>query len=222
MQTRNLPTIDHLLDKINYKNLSFERITDSPTLWVSGCSLTAAIGVSQNESYAYLLSQKLNLPLINHAVGGASLFWAIDTLLRSKIKLNDIVVLGITNLHRYEYFEDTNVKSLPLTYPEKLQHVPLEYFDSSLHAAKCRNAIYHLLNFCNQIGAKLVLANLLEDTWMPLFYNDCPNFINFTKDMSCEGKIKFIDLGTDNSHPGPLQHKKYAEDIFNHLQTINL
>ena len=204
-----------ILDKINFKTLNIKRHTPAPTIWTSGCSVTYGAGVSEEQTYSSLLAEKLDMPLINLARSGQSIFWAVDTLMRADIRAGDIVILGVTNIARYEYVDDWELDSHPCNNPKFLKHVDLEYFDSSTHILKSSRHILHLINFCNKIGAKVIIVNLLDPTWIPIIFNGNPNFIDLI--YKVDNLIKFIDLGTDGDHPGPKQHQLYADKIFEHL-----
>ena len=205
-----------ILDKINFKTLNIKRHIPEPTIWTSGCSVTYGVGVSEKQTYSSLLSKKLDMPLINLAKSGQSIFWAVDTLMRADIKAGDIVILGLTNIARYEYVEDWELKSHPGSDPKFLKFIDLEYFDSSTHILKCSRYILHLINFCNKVGVRVVIANLSDPTWLPIIFNNHPNFINLIDEV--DYSIKYIDLGTDGDHPGPNQHQLYADKIFEHIK----
>ena len=40
----------------------------------------------------------------------------------------------------------------------------------------------------------------------------------FTELYKLKWLINFIDLGTDNMHPGPKQHQQYAETLYNFIK----
>ncbi len=208
-----------IINTINYKNLLIERNSDSPILWISGCSVTYGAGVKIQERFSNLLSNKLNMPLINLAESGRSIFWTVDSLMRADIKANDIVVLGLTNVARYEYTDGWQLLAKPAHYTDRLEHIEVDYFESRTHILKCSRHILHLINFCNKIKAKIIIANLLDCTWMPIIFNGHPNFIDLSS--FTPSSVEYIDLGYDNTHPGPLQHQEYAEKLFNFIQQLN-
>lgn len=204
-------------DVYNYKNIIHKRLDNHPTLWVSGCSFSAGLGVEEHECYASLLAKHLNFPLVNLSKNGRSLFDSVDQLLRADIQNNDIVILGVTNFGRYEYVEDYKLKSLPGNNPKNLKHIDLDYFDSQTNILKSCHEIFHLINFCNKANAKVIVANLLDQSISPIFFNNCENYIDF----SSIGLIKnYIDIGNDGLHPGPKQHQCYFDKIYQKLIDI--
>jgi len=206
-----------VFEYIKIKNLNEVERPSEPTLWISGCSVTFGVGVLKEQTYGNLIAKKLSMPLINYAFPGTSIFWAVDTLLRSDIKAGDLVILGVTSIARYEYTKDWELKSKPCANATLLKFVDLDYFVSSTHILKCSRHILHLINFCNKIGAKIVVANLLDSTWLPIIFDKHPNFINLVYKVDDNELVRYIDLGTDNDHPGPLQHQHYADRIFEYI-----
>lgn len=207
-----------ILDNINFKSLNIQRPNANPTLWIAGCSVTYGMGVKKEQTYGHLLAKQLDLQLVTLAQPGVSIFWAVDKLMRSDILPGDTVVLGITSLARYEYSLNWDLESKPCTDPKFLKFIDLGYFDSATHVLKCSRYILHLINFCNKIGAKIIVANLLDPTWTPIIFNGHPNFIDLIHGV--DEKITYIDLGDDNNHPGPLQHQVYADKIFEHINEM--
>jgi hypothetical protein len=208
----------NFLTKLSYKFLIKDRPTANPILWISGCSITYGVGVKPEETYGSNLAKKLNIPMINHAYGGQSIFWAVDKLLRSDIKKGDTVILGVTDLIRYEYCtDDWELYSRPITSPDYLEFIDLDYFDSPTHILKISRYILHLINFCDKIGANCIIANLLDTTWNTIIFNGCKNYIDLIDNIS-DGVAVFKDLGSDNQHPGILQHQEYADKIFDFIQ----
>jgi len=203
----------------DYKNFNFltsTRINDNPCLWVAGCSYTYGVGVDPHQTYGSVLAKKLNLNFVNLGRGGASINWAVDQLLRSNIQKNDIVVLGITSLARYEYTDQWQLKSTTCGHPEFLT-VPLEYYFGTTHIVLTIKHILEAINFCQRVGAHLYLANIAEISWIPLAFDSHPNYISLIESHS-DGKIQFIDLGTDGSHPGPLQHQQWADKLYHFIK----
>lgn len=213
-------SLDCMYQRLNYKSLSIERPNKNTTLWISGCSVSHGTGVSPHEVYGELLSKKLKTQMVNLSECGKSLFWAVDRLLRADIRDGDTVVLGITNLARYEWADNWKLSAMPAVLPDKLEHIDLDYFDSPTNLLKSCHYIVHLINFCNKIGAKVIIANLLDITVTPIFFKDYPGYVDFSDIGIVDSNVKFLDLGTDNKHPGPKQHKHYADKIYQRLGQI--
>jgi hypothetical protein len=211
------------LNKINVK--SDKRKSNKKTLWTAGCSMTVGVGVDQKERWGTLLSNMLGLPETSLSLGGSSIYWASDQILRSDIRKDDIIVWGLTNVPRVEISDNWKLSPYVVqSYADcKKKYWNLDYFDSETLTLKCILSILHVINFCQKIGAELYLVNLLDLTWIPTICNDYENFIDLTADLKIteDINISFIDLGTDNHHPGPKQHQQYAEKIFNFIKENN-
>ena len=123
----------------------------------------------KKQTYGYLLSQKLNLPISTLATPGSSISWAADQILRSDIQENDIVVWGLTSENRLTFWdEDTKSVShllpnipnnhklntdLPKSLLEKLLVHKTNFFTSV-------QRIFEVVNFCKKTKAKLLMFNI--------------------------------------------------------------
>lgn len=217
-----IPNFDKSVNRSNHKQV----------LWTIGCSITAGTGVQHDQRYGHLLSQQLNLPEINLAKNGASILFSADSILRTDIQSNDVVVWGITCPGRVEIVENLSLQPYTIEKyvqePKEKQYWNLNYFSSSTLVVKQIQQIFQVINFCKKISANLYIANLLDLSWIPLVFDKYHNFIDLTNNNKCINAHvpKFLDVGTDGAHPGPAQHQEYAEKIFNlikenyHGQTI--
>ena len=223
----NLSTISNidLLDMSNINTMRATRKCEDPVLWTVGCSVTYGDGVTANDRWGKLLSDKLNLSEVSLSISGSSINWSADQILRADIKAGDIVVWGLTTQSRFDYAENWKLKARPanvyVNIPKELQYWDLNYFNSSTQSLVCARSMLQVINFCKKIKATLYIANLLDTTWLPIIFRGTPNFIDLVDNFTEEGIIKFIDLGTDDRHPGPQQHQQYAEKIFNFIKENN-
>jgi hypothetical protein len=206
---------------LNY--LYSSRTTDTPVLWTAGCSVTNGVGVDHDQRWGTLLSGSLNLPEVSLSLGGSSIFWSADQLLRSDIRSGDTVVWGLTALSRTEVSEDWNFSPANIDTYYKLakekQYWTLDYFASETEVLTAARNILQVINFCQKIQARLYLANLLDKDWIGVLFKDFENFIDLTMDLPLVGShIQFIDLGTDGKHPGPRQHQHYSTQLHNFIK----
>ena len=88
---------------------------------------------------------------------------------------------------------------------------------------KASNYIHQVVNFLEKIGSVdycfiWVMRRILKEQsglFMELV-KDVPNFI-----LGVDSPDEFVDVGTDNQHPGPKQHQVYKNKILNVLKKDN-
>lgn len=186
-----------------------------PQLWCFGCSFTAGVGVDAEQSYPFILSKKINLPLNLLAKEGSSIFWASDQILRSDIRKNDIIVWGLTGKNRLPYVKDNKINIFTV-------HNPIENFtekalsqlliDEDFLSYIQLSNINQVVNFCEKVGANLLLVGLLTSPSDFLYLRKIKNYYHYHYKNN-----KYIDFGSDGGHPGPIQHQQFANKIENIL-----
>ena len=68
----------------------------------------------------------------------------------------------------------------------------------------------------------MILAGLTADLELAVHFKDLDNYIQFDCSYGVNEHDRFLDVGTDNLHPGPETHKWYAEKIFDTLNNKDL
>lgn len=208
-----------------------ERKTDDKQLWAVGCSITHGIGVESHERYGSLLADELQIPCSFLSKSGSSISWASDQILRSDIRPGDLVVWGLTSWPRITYVHDHQMLSgITVTsyslYPEYKKIISIDNLWSHQTFYHHFYAIEQVINYCKKIQAKLLLVGLLNDNFNLLGYlKSQPNFLQIHYNLEYNDsqlQEKYIDLGTDKSHPGPQQHIAYKNAISNFIKTKNL
>ena len=211
----------------NFNQLQRNRQIDTAVLWSVGCSVTAGVGLKlDQERWGALLRNKLDMHEINLALGGSSICWSADQILRADIRPGDIVVWGLTNGLRVKVSKNWEFNSVTIkgytSLNKEYQYWNLDYFGSQTETLNSIHNILHVNNFCEKIGAKLYLANMLDITWIGVVFQNFKNFIDLTYDLQIDkNHIQFIDVGSDNIHPGPLQHQQYSEKLYNFIKENN-
>jgi len=64
--------ISYAKNSLGYRSKDLSDVTDNNFFMVFGCSFTEGEGLAEDEMWANILSDKLNIPVINHAKGGGS------------------------------------------------------------------------------------------------------------------------------------------------------
>lgn len=214
---RNLPKLE---------TASVEKVVDSrktilPQLWAVGCSFTSSLGVSNNERWAELLGEKLKLKTSILAEPGTSIRWAAGQILRADIKGGDTVVWGLTGVARFPFYTSKETESVTcqnfkssvastvvsekVFLTEHLAYSALFDIQAVIHYAKS-------LNF-NLVITQFPLNTDVNESIILTYLSTVPNFIHCYTDIT----DKFVDYGFDNAHPGPMQHKQYADILYNFI-----
>lgn len=208
-----LPLVDH-------------RRTSGPQLWTAGCSITVGTGVESVQTWSHCLSQQLNIPYSVLAELGAGNAWQADQILRSDIRWRDTVVWGITGPYRHWIInhgemQHLNVQShvedpdLELAWPVRALASDTTLYES-IHCMKA------VANFCDKIGARLIIfnANFIDAYITSL--RQIPHFHYYQHPIriGTDRQIRqhWLDLGTDSAHPGPLQHQAFANFCYSLLK----
>jgi hypothetical protein len=194
------------------------RKTANQQLWISGCSISHGVGVTQETRYGQLIADSLGLPVSFLTAGGSSIPWAIDQIVRSDVCANDIVVLGLTEEFRFPYWtKDKTLWHIGWSHRNFSNLLPLTNLSSSIIDKLITDdncvyqsviRIYQLVNFCRKLNVKLLIVGILSSTELALYLNSIPEFKHYRNFKSPKA---FFDLGTDNLHPGTLQHQLYAD-----------
>lgn len=209
-----------------YTKLADMRKTNGQQLWISGCSISDGVGVDTFQRYGQLLANSLELPVSFLTTGGSSIPWAVDQIVRSDIRANDIVILGLTEEFRFPYWTTNN----------EVWHIGVNHGDTKLPFTNLTTniidrlitddncfyqsiiRIHQLVNFCNKIDVKLLIFGLLSSPSLALHLHDINSFINYN---NFKSPYCYKDLGTDNKHPGPKQHQLYADFCQAALKKLN-
>lgn len=209
------------------------RKTQDPQLWIVGCSFANGNGIEPNSRYGQLIADNYGMSVSWLTLGGTSIDWASDQILRADIKSNDIVVWGITGVNRRAWFDEAGnvyrlgagAELLPgyfsLTIGKINRDVQVPYLIDLLTD---RSNVYHsirsimqVIEISKKLNFKLftfahtelslpVDATILEDY---LQQTDC--YIKLPK-------TPYLDQGDDHYHPGPAQNQLWANYIINYIK----
>lgn len=214
-------------DQHDPKFLVDQRKTDLTQIWIAGCSISHGVGVEPEQRWGYLLAQALNLPCSFLTRPGSAIDWAADQILRSDIRSGDIVAWGLTNWNRITYVHNHSllegINGYTYTvhpYYQKIVSIENLLLDHTLY--NHYYAIRQVDNYCAKIGANLMLVGVMPDNGSLLgFLKSQPNYIHITYDLTYQDsrlQQKFTDLGSDQLHPGPLQHQLYTKAVLDFIQ----
>lgn len=188
------------------------RPTQNPVIWVAGCSISHGVGVAANERFGEVLSQQLGMPAVFLTQVGTGIEWSANQIIRADIGADDIVVWGLTSEYRYAHWNSDL---------HRLQHVNAHGRETSDMRALGNNlehriytavsSIHAVVNFCQRIPAHLILLPTLCTETLRLELQDSPVY------HEPPYQHQWIDLGTDNLHPGTRQHQIWADFLLENI-----
>lgn len=194
-----------------------------PQLWCVGCSISHGVGINADERYGVLIANSINIPISFLTASGSSIEWAADQICRSDIRPGDIVVWGLTSHYRLSYYSSNllcHVHAGMYKINSRLaENVPPARLDSEDNLYHQLTDVFKVINFCDKIGARLIIANILDDI-IPTYIKDYPGFVQLNSNPNRDAEKMFIDLGADQVHPGPKMHRYYADEILKKIKTL--
>lgn len=203
--------------------LEDNRKTTDPQLWIAGCSISHGTGIQADQRYGQLLANQMKKQVSFLTKSSSSIQWAADQILRSDIRQNDIVVWGLTSFNRFPYYSNQKVHHVGVTYykkhPEFDKIISLERLDDENRIYVNLCYINSVINFCNKIHAKLLIAGLMSDHTQISWLQGCQYFFPIFGKLGINREDMYLDFGSDNLHPGPNTHEWYAKEI---LKAINV
>ena len=209
-------------NKSNMLALVDSRKTTDPQLWIAGCSISHGVGVDSDQKYGQLLADKLNLSASFLTYPASSVSWSADQILRSDLHASDTVVWGLTSSPRVSYWNNDLTHITPASYttnPKLNREFSFDYFTSEDLVYREVLAVHQVINFCEKVGARLLLVSLLNDSLIK-YIKDLPNFLMLYKLWGRDKDTIYIDVGSDQEHPGPETHSFYANEIYNFLNQL--
>ena len=198
-----------------------------------GCSLTYGQALESDLekntpsklAWPQLLADELGLECQNHSVPGSSNKLILDKILNTKINQQDKVVVQWSYLARWCMFEPTERIDLG---PWIKDHPFYKYVWNPIDCFFTNKIItdYAWLHL-KTVGCDFVFAHIEKDShyyWTEddLEYVFVEDKFDHAKFIEKSIKSFNLDKATDNAHPGPESHKKFAEylakqPLFNQL-----
>ena len=205
----------------SWLDLVAHRQTESVQLWITGCSNTHGVGVDKHERYGQLIADELNLPVSFLTIPGSSIIWSADQLLRSDLRSGDIVIWGLTNVNRFPYYSNDKLNHVNVTTykvnPALDKIIGLDHLSNKNNHYRTVTAIHQVINYCQKLGVKLYFAGILVDSYFLPYLINLPNYTQLFGHYTGDHETKFLDVGTDNLHPGPLTHQYYANALLDKI-----
>lgn len=199
------------------------RRSDDRQIWIAGCSISHGVGVMPEERWGVLVAQELSIPVSFLTQDSSSLVWAADQILRSDVRSGDLIFWGLTSIHRFSFWNHVTQQVRHCT-PQGWEQektflssfIKENFLASDTLIYEAINAVYRVSNFCDKIGAVLIIGTVLRGLEQAL--RDWPNFVAMAGMHGRNADDMFIDIGSDQKHPGRLSHRHYAETMLRTLR----
>ena len=190
------------------------RKTHDPQLWVAGCSNAYGYGLAdRSERYIEIISKNTNMEYSDLCLPGSSIDWAADQILRSDIQPNDVVIWGITGIHRISYYVHGQPGIINKKFIEQFDKKDKEFFlrlitDDNRMNQSVKN-VFQVHNYLKKVGATLIL---LVHKQLSLYqhFKEFEEYLWSIQDCVIYGEI--VDK-TFDQHPGPLTNRLWADEI---------
>lgn len=219
--TGNSDYVADQVDPLLFIGFDYWPRQDRNILWVAGCSYAhgSMLPRYKEQRYGEIMRQRLKMPAVFRVRPGSSIVWAGYQLLQSEIQKDDIVVWGITGAGRYTYYEDKQLYSLTGSAGEATAWSDAFFEKQYYYHQTTQSVVYdswHVIDAvvkrCRAVGAKLVmtmfdLSTTEHEAILFRYLSQYPEFFA----MYDFNRPRYVDYADDNMHPGPEQHKIYAQ-----------
>lgn len=183
-------------------------------IWIFGCSHSHGVGLlSQKQTFGALLGEHFQLPVNFITLPGSSLQWSLRHLINADILPDDLVIWQITLPFRLTMYDGVT-KEIMLA--QSSNRCLIDTFnDQQMFFHHC-SLINYGVNYLRAKKIKFVLTSILNSQL--LFYDYLNEYTKYPE--YCYMPNSNVDLGTDNSHVGPLSHRVIALELTNYIQSI--
>jgi hypothetical protein len=200
-----------------YTNLRSCRDSDqSSQLWVAGCSITAGVGVEDDQKFSNLIAQTFfKGKFLDLSKSASSLSYATDQILRSDIRPGDFVLWGLTSEYRAPFWNRKFGQCESIN-PYKFDYKRTNRADDIVDETRLYQAtvsFYQVANFCEKIGAKLIAVPIICSEALQLILHNNSNYYQIPY------MTNYLDVGTDGEHPGPKHHRWLSDQIHQFIST---
>lgn len=169
-----LKGFDYRFNNYGYRCDDFDLENDKYKILTIGCSVSFGFGLPYEETYAYLLcdrlSRKYNISIKNYNLShiGEGMDYIARTLFQTiDIIKPDYVILLFPDINRLEYYDDKNTKPISYTLSTLIDELHNKHFDKNL---KNRN-------------------KKIDDVFLTLMENENYCFFNFVKNFNFINEI---------------------------------
>lgn len=198
-----------------YLNHDMIRPKADSVIWVFGCSYSHGTALNLDQIYSYHLHTKMGLPVVSVTQPGSSLRWSLRHLMHADLHPNDIVVWQITTFSRDSIKDQAKIGPVEIVYDnenlykakllsfEQMVFNHLSLVDYGVQYLRAKNQNFYLISIESKEFSEYRNRVLIE-------FNKYPEY--------CYTPESVVDVGQDNTHPGPLSHNRVAEFLLRKIQ----
>jgi hypothetical protein len=184
-----------------------------------GCSITEGVGVNDNETWPYQFTSLIPAGVdMNFGTGGRSNDFICRCLLTYYDVIKpDLVLIMYTFLHRREiYTEDGGIEPF-------IPSLKWGYMEETNTGKIIQNNLSQIQNdnedFINWYKNHQLIKLFLESKKSNWGWNGTFLKTDYTDENRFDGNYtNFIDVGVDNTHPGPKHNAVYANHLYHHFK----
>lgn len=189
------------LNSEKYRCPEFNTIDWQKSVVIFGCSHAFGMGLDESETISFQLSKKINRPVINLGVSGASnMHILFNTLvLKNLCDRPYAIIILWSSYDRVTYFKNlipeiSNIGS----WTTKYQLVESNFFNA------------WNLDKNNAIANSLLVQQMQKFLWKDTLFIEGSFFPSVARNLNCK-LFKPLDYARDHLHYGPITHKSVAE-----------
>lgn len=191
-------------------NSIFDR-TNTPTLWVFGCSHSHGVGLSDDQTrYGNIISKSLGLPLKSITRPGSSTRWSLRHLINADIRPDDLVIWQLTTPERITVY---NSQPCEVVLSSTSNKDLITVFNDDQIFFDHLSLIQYGVAFLRALNVKFVLTSIEYNS--SLFYNFKEEYVKYKE--YCYSPGFDVDHGADGVHFGEISHKNLALSILDHI-----
>lgn len=186
-------SVEYRLNSEGYRAPAWPLCDFSSSVWLLGCSWAFGVGVSEDQTVAHCLSERLDRPVINVSQGGSSIRWSCDqftVMLAQGLRPRAVAVIW-TDVCRWPWYGSLGPDQARMSHELWLAH-------SQDQAYADRRSLLDVMALRQQ--CEFLRVPLMEASWNP-----------HTCTVLSVSQLPDLDRARDLAHPGPQSHRAAAE-----------
>jgi len=211
--------ITYTFNSQGYRCDEFENIKWNESILALGCSYTQGIGLDDKECWSYQLQKKLNMPVVNLAQHGTSIFYHLYNL-EILHELNPkFVIVQIPDVHRFTIFPTDIKKDVRNLGWFSISHSTA--FRRLLKKKEFKPALqqrsdFYFMKVWSENDTHLQYVRFAVNYIKTLYKDRCFFFgigTNCQEPYLIQMHAEVYDQARDLGHAGPMSHRNWANQL---------